>query len=69
MKKRIDAVLSGEAKVFSHNELDVWIEMGMPLDVVSIPNPLRVGTIDAFLVAKKEHPAIAKFHQSYSTSV
>lgn len=52
-------VLAGQAVVMSNAELDWLIDRDMhPGDVVSIPNPNQVGTLDAFLVGKLTTPEI-----------
>ena len=50
-------LLAGQAVVMSNAELDWLIDRDMhPSDVVSIPNPRQVGTLDAFLVGKLTTP-------------
>lgn len=57
--QKIQRVASGETAVCSDRELDWLIEVGAhPTDVVSIPNPNRLGTKDIYLVAKSTHKVI-----------
>jgi hypothetical protein len=53
-------VLLGNTAVMSDQELDAWIDDGMPCDVVSMPNPDQVGTLDPWVVGLKGHPVMRK---------
>lgn len=58
--EKLARILNGEKVVCSDKELDEFIKADMNNDVsvlndvVSVPNPNRVGILDAYLVYKKE---------------
>lgn len=56
---KIAEVNTGKAVVMSDAELD-WLADNdkHPRDVVSLRNPNQVGTLDTYLVAKSNHPAV-----------
>jgi len=53
-----DQVLAGQTAIMSDQELNDWIDDGMPGDVVSMPNPSQVGTLDQWQVGLKSNPDI-----------
>lgn len=54
---KMTRVIQGEVVVMSDAELEWLIDSELlPLDVVSLPNPQQVGTLDTRIVAKRTHP-------------
>ena len=63
---KLASIRSGQEDIMSDRELDWLIEQDLyPLDMVSIPNPMRCGILDAYLVGRKSSPSI----QAYSERV
>lgn len=59
---KLDRIRAGEEVVMSDAELDCLIDLGEhPTNVVSIPNPRRVGILDAYVVGVISCPTIRKF--------
>jgi hypothetical protein len=59
---KLNSIHNGEAIVMSDEELDWLIDQDVyPASVVSIPNPQRVGILDAYLVAQKSHPCMKAY--------
>jgi hypothetical protein len=57
--KKLEDVKAGGAVVMSDAELDWLIDNDLhPTDMVSIRNPNQLGTLDAYLVAMKDHPVM-----------
>lgn len=58
---KIDQINRGELVVMSDIELDWMIDKNLdPDDIVSMPNPHQVGTLDAYLVGKKSTPLMSE---------
>jgi|TARA_R100000687_G_scaffold82859_2_gene83599 hypothetical protein len=53
-REKRERVLAGEKVVMSNQELDGWSDAGMPLNVVSLPNPDRAGLKDVWVVYTKD---------------
>jgi hypothetical protein len=61
-------ILAGRTAVMSSAELDWLIDNDMhPTDVVSIPNPDRVGTLDVYLVGKSTCPPMQAEREKHKT--
>ncbi|HDR9103728.1 TPA: hypothetical protein QDB04_000502 [Burkholderia vietnamiensis] len=59
VRKKFEEVNAGAAVVMSDKELDWALGNDLhPDDVVSIRNPNRLGLLDAYLVAKTNHPVM-----------
>jgi hypothetical protein len=55
-------VVAGETAIMGDQELDWLIDWDMhPGDVVSVPNPQRLGVLDAYLVGKCDHPTMRTY--------
>lgn len=65
---KISQVLAGEAVIMTDAELDWLVDNGKhPNNVVSIPNPERVGILDKYLVGLQSHPAMRAARQQTDT--
>lgn len=63
---KLGSIQAGKEVIMSDRELDWLIDQELyPLNIVSIPNPLRCGILDAYLVGKRDCPSI----QAYSKRV
>jgi hypothetical protein len=59
---KLQAIKEGKDAIMSDKELDWLIDEDLyPMNVVSIPNPLRMGVLDAYLVAGKAHPSVTAY--------
>ena len=59
MLEKMNHVMAGNTVVMSNAQLDWLIDNDKhPADVVSIKNPQQVGILDAYVVAKSNHPVI-----------
>lgn len=57
--EKLAQVKSGHTAIMSDAELDWLIEQDQhPKDMVSLPNPARLGLLDTYLVALKSHPVV-----------
>ena len=65
---KIAEVTAGQAVIMSDAELD-WLADNdkHPRNVVSLRNPNQVGTLDAYLVAKSDHPTVKAQRQLDNT--
>lgn len=62
--KKMARILAGSEEVMSTKEYDFLIDVGaMPTNVASIPNPQRMGLLDAWLVALSTSPSIVAARQ------
>lgn len=60
--QKLQRAENGSEEIMSDRELDWLIDNDLyPLDMLSIPNPRRLGILDAYLVGQKTAPAIAAF--------
>lgn len=58
---KLEAVLKGQAVIAG----DEWLNsVELPVNVVSIPNPDRVGTKDLYIVGAITNPTIAEYRKS-----
>lgn len=60
--EKMASVVAGKTAVMSDQELDWLIAWDMhPTDVASMPNPQRLGLLDAYLVGKSSHPSLRAY--------
>ena len=63
MTDKVEKLVNGEAVVMTNAELDFLDENLESFSYVSIPNPQRLGILDAWLVAGLDHPIMLEYRK------